>query len=112
MDEQENTEKKVTISSIEIPEFPSTSNPTKEKEMQFLKDIPVTITVELGRIQMPIEEILQLGPGSMVMLKRQVNEPIDLLVNGKLVGRGEIIAVDESFGVRITEIITPGKEEI
>lgn len=112
MDEQENTEKKVTISSIEIPEFPSTSNTTKEKEMQFLKDIPVTITVELGRIQMPIEEILQLGPGSMVMLKRQVNEPIDLLVNGKLVGRGEIIAVDESFGVRITEIITPGKEEI
>ncbi|NUM36063.1 MAG: flagellar motor switch protein FliN [Candidatus Brocadiae bacterium] len=112
MSEQDSMEKKVTISSIDVPELPSSSHPAKEKDIQFLKDIPVTIAVELGRVQMPIEEILLLGPGSMIMLKRQVNEPIDLLVNGKLVGRGEIIAADESFGVRITEIIAPGKEEI
>lgn len=111
MSDQENIEKQVTISAIEVPELSPATVPTKEKDLNFLKDIPVTVTVELGRIQMLIEEVLLLGPGSMVMLKRQVNEPIDLLVNGKLVGRGEIVAADESFGIRITEIIDSGAKK-
>ena len=97
-------EKQVTVSPIDIPELSAGGIPAKNMEIGFLRDVPVTISIELGRVQMTIEEILLLGTGSMVMLKKQINEPIDLLVNGRLVGHGEIVAIDEYFGIRITEI--------
>jgi flagellar motor switch protein FliN/FliY len=104
-------EKQVTVSPVRVSELPRNPPAGKTtKSSAFLKDIPVTISVELGRIQMNIEEVLFLSIGSTIMLKRQVNEPIDLLVNGKLIGHGEVVAVDENFGIRITDIIEPGRE--
>lgn len=70
-------------------------------------DINLTATARLGRIEMPIEDILSLGPGSIVEVGHIVDEPVELLVNNKLIARGDVVVVDEKFGLRITEIISP-----
>jgi flagellar motor switch protein FliN len=70
-------------------------------------DIQLTATARLGRIEMPIQEILSLGPGSIVEVGHVVDEPVELLVNNKLIARGDVVVVDEKFGLRITEIISP-----
>jgi len=72
-----------------------------------LLDIPLQVVVELGHTEMPIQKILDLGPGSVVELNRLAGEPINILVNGKLIARGEVVVVDENFGVKITNIISP-----
>ena len=72
-----------------------------------LMHVPLHLTVELGSAQMSVAEILKLGTGSIVELDRPVNHPVDLLVNNKTIARGEIVAVDESFGLRITELVGP-----
>ena len=75
--------------------------------LELIMDIEVPIAVELGRTEMPIGEILELGPGSIVELQKMASDPVDLLVNNKLIARGEVVVVDENFGVRITSIIDP-----
>jgi len=70
-------------------------------------DIQLTATARLGRIEMPIQDILSLGPGSIVEVGHVVDEPVELLVNNKLIARGDVVVVDEKFGLRITEIISP-----
>ncbi len=77
------------------------------KNIEVLLDIPLQVVVELGHTEMPIQKILDLGPGSVVELNRLAGEPINILVNGKLVARGEVVVVDENFGVKITNIISP-----
>lgn len=72
-----------------------------------LKDIPVTISIELGRTRMSLAELLALGPGSVVELNRMVDEPMDVLVNGTLIARGEVVVIDDNFGIRMTEVISP-----
>jgi flagellar motor switch protein FliN len=67
-------------------------------------DVPVELTVEIGRTTMTIGETLSIGPGSIVSLNRAIGEPVDLLVNGKRIARGEVVAVDEEFGLRVTEV--------
>jgi flagellar motor switch protein FliN/FliY len=74
-------------------------------ELERLYDVPVELAVEIGRTQMTIRETLALGPGSIVTLNRLAGEPVDLLVNGKPIARGEVVVIDEEFGVRITEIL-------
>jgi flagellar motor switch protein FliN/FliY len=74
-------------------------------------DIELTATARLGSIEMPISEILNLGPGSIIEVGQFVDEPIELLVNDKLVARGDVVVVDEKFGLRITEIVSQ-KERI
>jgi len=81
------------------------SNP--QDDISRLLDVSLNISVELGRKQMQIKEILELGPGKIVELEKLAGEPVDLLVNGKLLARGEVVVVDENFGVRITELIDP-----
>ena len=71
-----------------------------------LQDVPVELTVEIGRTHMTIAETLKLGPGSIVSLNRLAGEPVDLLVNGKLIARGEVVVIDEEFGLRITDIVS------
>ncbi len=78
-----------------------------KKNIEVLLDVPLQVVVELGRSDMPIQKVLELGPGSIVELNRMSGEPINILVNGKLVARGEVVVVDENFGVRITSIISP-----
>ena len=70
-------------------------------------DVPVELTVEIGRRMMTIAETLTIGPGSIISLGRATGEPVDLLVNGRRIARGEVVAIDEEFGLRVTEIDTP-----
>jgi flagellar motor switch protein FliN/FliY len=75
-------------------------------ELQRLHDVPVELAVEIGRTRMTIGETLALGPGSIVSLNRLAGEPVDLLVNGRPIARGEVVVVDEEFGLRVTEIVS------
>ena len=75
--------------------------------LRILMDVVVPITIELGAANLPLRKILDLGPGSVVRLDRALGEPADILVNGERVGRGEIVVVDDQFGVRVTELINP-----
>jgi flagellar motor switch protein FliN len=78
-----------------------------QRDMDFLLDIPLEVTVELGRTRMLIKDLLQLGQGSVVELQKIAGEPMEILVNNKLVARGEVVVVNEKFGVRLTDIISP-----
>ncbi|WP_246145568.1 flagellar motor switch phosphatase FliY [Bacillus rubiinfantis] len=75
--------------------------------IDLLYDIPLTITVELGRTEMPIRQILELGPGAVIELDKLAGEPVDILANNKLIAKGEVVVIEENFGVRITDIISP-----
>ncbi|MBX5469459.1 MAG: flagellar motor switch protein FliN [Thermoleophilaceae bacterium] len=75
-----------------------------------LAEVPVEVAVEIGRATMTIGETLALGPGSIVSLDRLAGEPLDLLVNGKAIARGEVVVIDEQFGLRVTEIVTPAQQ--
>ena len=70
-----------------------------------IMDVPLDVTVELGRTSKSIQDILEFAPGTIIELNKIAGEPIDVLVNGKYVARGEVVVIEESFGVRITEII-------
>ena len=74
-------------------------------ELERLHDVPVELAVEIGRTHMTIRETLALGPGSIVTLNRLAGEPVDLLVNGKPIARGEVVVLDEEFGLRVTEVL-------
>ena len=78
-----------------------------KRDLDFLLDIPLEISVELGRTNMIINDLLQLGQGSVVELDKLAGEPLEILVNHKLVARGEAVVVNDKFGVRITDIISP-----
>jgi len=77
------------------------------KDLDFILDIPLHVSVELGRASMIINDLLQLGQGSVVELNKLAGEPLEILINGKLIARGEAVVVNEKFGVRITDIISP-----
>jgi len=76
-------------------------------DLSLVLDVPVELAVELGRTRMTIRETMALTPGSVVVLDRTAGEPVDLLVNGKRIARGEVVAIDEEFGLRITEVTAP-----
>jgi flagellar motor switch protein FliN/FliY len=73
--------------------------------MDILMDVQLELTVELGHASVPVREVLQLGPGAIVKLDKLAGEPVDVLVNGKLIARGEVVVVDETFGIRIAELV-------
>jgi len=77
--------------------------------LDFVLDIPMTLTVELGRSQMLISELLKLGRGSVIELAKLSGEPLDILANQRLIARGEVVVVNEKYGIRITEIISPAE---
>lgn len=78
-------------------------------ELTLIHDIPVKMTVELGRTKMTIKELLRLSQGSVVTLEGLAGEPLDILINGYLIAQGEVVVVSDKFGIRITEIITPSE---
>lgn len=78
--------------------------------LDLLHDVEMEVSAELGRTRMSVRELLSLSPGAVVELDRAAGSPADLLVNGRLIARGEVVVVDENFGIRITEIISPGSE--
>lgn len=77
------------------------------QNLDFILDIPVEVAVELGRTKMLVNDLLQLGQGSVVELEKLAGEPVEILVNEKLIARGEVVVVNEKFGVRLTDIISP-----
>jgi flagellar motor switch protein FliN/FliY len=80
--------------------------PDAASDLERLRDVPVELAVEIGRTRMTIGETLELGPGSIITLNRLAGEPVDLLVNGKPIARGEVVVIDEEFGLRVTEVVT------
>jgi flagellar motor switch protein FliN len=81
----------------------------KPHDIDLILDIPVTLTVELGRTRIPIQQILQLAQGSVVELEGLAGEPMQVLVNGCLIAQGEVVVVNDKFGIRLTDIITPSE---
>ena len=79
------------------------------RDIEFLLDVPLVISVELGRTQMLINDLLQLGQGSVVELDKLAGEPMEILINQRLVARGEVVVVNEKFGIRLTDIISPAE---
>ncbi|GAB4387967.1 MAG: hypothetical protein Kow0025_04540 [Thermodesulfovibrionales bacterium] len=77
------------------------------RDLDFLLDIPLVVTVELGRTRMLINDLLQLGQGSVIELDKLAGEPMEILVNDKLVARGEVVVINEKFGIRLTDIMSP-----
>ena len=91
---------------IEFPPLePSTPAGAEGADLRRLYDVPVELAVELGRTRMTIGETLELRPGSVVSLNRLAGEPVDLLVNGKPIARGEVVVIDEEFGLRLTDVV-------
>ncbi|WML31564.1 flagellar motor switch phosphatase FliY [Neobacillus sp. OS1-32] len=96
------------VQKVEYTTFANNSQANKEpRNIDLLYDIPLTITVELGRTEMPIRQILELGPGAVIELDKLAGEPVDILANHKLIAKGEVVVIEENFGVRITDIISP-----
>ncbi|SCX78214.1 flagellar motor switch protein FliN [Desulfoluna spongiiphila] len=80
---------------------------SETQDIDFILDIPLELSVELGRRKMLVNDLLQLGQGSIVELDKLAGEPLEIYINRKLVARGEVVVVNEKFGVRLTDIITP-----
>ncbi len=83
------------------------SSEQEDRELDFILDIPLELSVELGRTRMLVNDLLQLGQGSIIELKKLAGEPLEVYINRKLIARGEVVVVNEKFGVRLTDIITP-----
>ena len=81
----------------------------KDKNLNMILDIPLKVTVELGRTKMPVSELLNLTQGSVIELNKLAGEPMEVYVNDKLIARGEAVVVNEKFGVRLTDIISPAE---
>jgi flagellar motor switch protein FliN/FliY len=88
----------------------ATPAPVVRGGLDMLHDVEMEVSAELGRTRMSVRELLSLIPGAIVELDRAAGSPADLLVNGRLIARGEVVVIDENFGIRITEIISPGSE--
>lgn len=95
------------VKSPQIDEFVKTEEKIKVRDIDFILDIPLELVVVIGRTKILVQELLQLTQGSVVALDKLAGEPMEVYVNGKLVGRGEVVVVNEKFGIRITDIISP-----
>lgn len=93
---------------VEAKKLNDTANPDAgEVKLDVILDIPVTVGMEIGRTQLSIRNLLQLNQGSIVELDRLAGEPMDVLVNGTLVAHGEVVVVNEKFGIRLTDVVSP-----
>jgi flagellar motor switch protein FliN/FliY len=82
---------------------------TDELNLDLVLDVPVTVSIEIGRKEVNIKQLLQLKPGSIVELDRYAGEPLDVFVNGTLIAHGEVAAIHEKFGIRLTDVISPSE---
>jgi flagellar motor switch protein FliN len=89
--------------------FSSSQSDAPIQDINMVLDIPVLLSVELGRTKVPIKHILQLGQGSVVELDAMAGEPMDVLVNGYLIAQGEVVVVNDKFGIRLTDVVTPSE---
>ena len=97
----------VTAQAVSFPSLGDPPAAAAPGDIGLLLDVPLNVSVELGRTELRIRNVLELVPGSIIELDRLAGEPIDVLVNGKHIARGEVVVIDEEFGIRITEIVAP-----
>jgi flagellar motor switch protein FliN/FliY len=97
------------VAPASFTNFQSSAGPAAGNDINMILDIPVQLTVELGRTRIPIKHILQLAQGSVVELEAMAGEPMDVLVNGYLIAQGEVVVVNDKFGIRLTDIVTPSE---
>ena len=96
----------VNIQPVQFQPFNQAIVPLNQQEnIELIMDVPLEVTVELGRTNKSIKEILEFSPGTIIELNKIAGEPIDVLVNGKFVAKGEVVVIEENFGIRVTEII-------
>jgi flagellar motor switch protein FliN/FliY len=98
-----------SVSKVEFQQLAEPAGKPETQNIDMLLDVNLPVSIELGRTKMSIADILSLGPGSVVELNKLAGEPVDLLVNYKVVARGEVVVIDENFGVRITNLISPAE---
>ncbi len=98
-----------TVAPASFTNFTPTVGGGAGNDLNMILDIPVQLTVELGRTRIPIKHILQLAQGSVVELETLAGEPMDVLVNGYLIAQGEVVVVNDKFGIRLTDIVTPSE---
>ena len=98
-----------SVAPAEFTKFSSAPVSAAGNDLNMILDIPVQLTVELGRTRIPIKHILQLAQGSVVELETLAGEPMDVLVNGFLIAQGEVVVVNDKFGIRLTDIVTPSE---
>jgi flagellar motor switch protein FliN/FliY len=105
--------KKQTKTAASAANFEELQNAERKNsaaiDIDFILDIPLTVTVELGRARMLIGELLQLGQGSVVELVKFAGEPMDVFINQRLIAKGEVVVVNEKFGIRLTDIVSPAE---
>jgi flagellar motor switch protein FliN/FliY len=104
---QEAVEQKENIQQPELTDLEDENKGMSARDIEFLLDIPVDISVELGTKKMLIKDLLQLGNGSVVELEKLAGEPMDIYANNRLIARGEAVVVNEKFAVRLTDVISP-----
>ncbi len=97
------------VAAASFQNFAPTTATSTGNDINMILDIPVQLTVELGRTRIPIKHILQLAQGSVVELEALAGEPMDVLVNGYLIAQGEVVVVNDKFGIRLTDIVTPSE---
>ena len=98
--------------NVQATSFPPVDNQNAvpaNKNIEFVLDIPLQVTVQIGSTRMLIRELLQLGQGSVIELNKLAGEPREVLVNNKLVARGEVVVVNEKFGIRLTDVVSPNQ---
>ena len=95
------------VQSAQMGSLSASSGGMGGNNLDLLMDVPLQITVELGRTQKMVKEVLALGPGSVVELDKLAGEPVDILINEKPIAKGEVVVIDENFGIRVTEILSP-----
>ena len=96
-----------SASKAEFQQLSQSSSHGDARNIDLLLDVDLPVSIELGRTHLAVSDILALGPGSVVELNKLAGEPVDLLVNNKIVAKGEVVVIDENFGLRITQLITP-----
>jgi|SRR5208283_5040301 flagellar motor switch protein FliN/FliY len=92
-----------------VKEIKQDGDGKQSPNLDFILDIPLEISVELGRTKIPISDLLQLGQGSVIELAKMTGEPLEILVNQRLVARGEVVVINDKFGVRLTDVISPAE---
>jgi flagellar motor switch protein FliN/FliY len=97
------------VQPVQFPGLVSRSSPQEGGNIGLLMDVNMEMTVELGRTRKLIKEILGMGEGTIIELDKLAGEPVDILVNRKLIAKGEVVVIDENFGVRVTEIVPPNE---
>jgi len=105
----------VSVKPLELTSFddesPMLSIPGDQGNFKLIMGVPLEVTVEIGKTRMPVKDILDIRQGSLIELDKQASDPVDIIVNGKMIARGDVVIIDDDFGVRITEIISDRQEE-